>query len=158
MHAASDWFAEGERLEQGEDLSSAARAYERAIELAPYSAEARFNLGNVLRGLGRPREAVASFRAAIECDSTMAEAWYNVADVQEEAGQLDAAAESLESALRIDPGFGDAIFNLAGCLERLGRIHDARALWRRYLLLDSTSEWATFARARLAPDATRLGC
>ncbi len=118
---AAELLEQGRLLEDREQLTAAAEAYRRALELEPGRAEAHFNLGNVLRDLGRPGEAEQSFRRALEADATMAEAWYNLADLMEESNRLDEAVAALRRALSLCPGYADAQSNLAYCLERLGR-------------------------------------
>jgi tetratricopeptide (TPR) repeat protein len=149
---ADEWLARGEQFEQNEDFEAAADAYERAISRSPEFAEAHFNLGNVLRALDQPLDAMASFRIALRHDPLMVEASYNLADIQEERGDIEAALDSLQAAVRVDPFYADAHFNLARCLEAVGRKGEAVRHWKSYLRLDSTSEWAEFVRARLTSD------
>ena len=146
-----DWLARGEELEDQERYKEAEAAYRRAIaESAEHSAEAWFNLGNVLRALDRTAEAEGAFARASNEDRSMACAFYNLADLQEEREDLDAAITSLRSAIRADPGMADAYYNLALCLDQLGRRVDAAKSFRAYLRLDPVSEWADAARDRLA--------
>jgi tetratricopeptide (TPR) repeat protein len=63
--------------------------------------------------------------------------------------QLDSAAREFQHALVADPSFATAIFNLALFWERKGDMTQALAEWQRYLSLDSNSNWALEARARI---------
>jgi tetratricopeptide (TPR) repeat protein len=47
-------------------------------------ASAPFNLGNILRRVGRNVEAEAALRTATRVDQTFAEAWYNLGDLLDE--------------------------------------------------------------------------
>ena len=86
-------------------------AYERSIALAPEVAESFFNLGNVLRELGRLEEASRRFQAAVSNDPTLVQAWYNLADLQEEgAGEEPTPAPSpAPDAEDAGPGDGRVI-------------------------------------------------
>jgi tetratricopeptide (TPR) repeat protein len=119
---AAELLEQGRLLEDREQLTAAAEAYRRALELEPGRAEAHFNLGNVLRDLGQPGEAERCFRRALEADGAMAEAWYNLADVMEESNRLDEAVAALRRAVAMCPEYADAQSNLAYCLERLDRV------------------------------------
>ncbi len=140
---------EAHRLEDDERLEEAEATYRRALAERPDLAEAHFNLGNVLRGLGRLEAAEERFRVAIERDAMLAEAWYNLADLLEETDRLDEAAAALRRAVDIDPSYADAHFNLAHCLLALGHRDRAATHWRAYLALDPSSEWARIARDHL---------
>jgi tetratricopeptide (TPR) repeat protein len=59
------------------------------------------------------------------------------------------AEEEFRRALEIDPGFEEAAFNLAIVYERIGTDSQAEQQWRRFLLLDSDSAWASEARYKL---------
>jgi tetratricopeptide (TPR) repeat protein len=146
---AAQWFAAGLSFEDEEQYEDAAKAYRKATVLDPTFADAFFNLGNVLRALGRATEAEEMYRLAIEQKKDMACAWYNLADAQEDVGQLNEAVESLRNALAISPQYADAHFNLAACLEKLGRPPEARKHWAAYLQLDPDSGWAEVARQHL---------
>jgi len=64
-------------------------------------------------------------------------------------GNLAKAAEEFQRALKQNVNFAPAVFNLSLVYERMGVLPDAAALWRRYLELDSTSDWAMEIRSKL---------
>ncbi len=47
-------------------FDDAIASYREALRIDPELAEAHLNLGNTLRGLNQPEEAIASFRRALE--------------------------------------------------------------------------------------------
>jgi len=59
----------------------------------------------------------------------------------------------LREAVRLDPRFADAHYNLALTAEKLGLENEARRHWRRYVELEPASEWAAYARERLARES-----
>jgi CHAT domain-containing protein len=72
---------------------------------------------------------------------------------QGEAGSLltfGRANEHFAQALQKNPALAEAQFNQAVCLQHIGLVNQAMEAWKKYLALDSTSEWAKEARRRLA--------
>jgi tetratricopeptide (TPR) repeat protein len=65
------------------------------------------------------------------------------------ASQVEKAGQEFRHALTQDPSFAGALFNLALFNERTSATAQAEAEWKRYLELDSKSDWATEARERL---------
>jgi len=143
-------FEQAQAAEEAKDIDTAQRLYRKVMLIDPRDPAAAFNLGNLLRSLGRKVEAEAAYRAASRVDPTFAEAWYNLADMLEERGEMDQAVVCLNKALNADSGYADALFNLAGLKMRVGEADDAIPLWERYLALDAASEWAERARQSLA--------
>jgi tetratricopeptide (TPR) repeat protein len=62
---------------------------------------------------------------------------------------LDKAGEEFLHALQQDKSFAAAAFNLALFYEHTNATSQAEAQWKRYLELDSKSDWAMEARGRL---------
>ncbi len=147
---ALGWFERGRQAEESEHYEDAAEAYREALALSPRFPEAAFNLGNVLRCLGRPEAAAELFQIAARQAPDRVEAWYNLADAEEECGRVDEAIAALRSAIAADPHYADAHFNLARCCELLGEFECSRTHWQAYLRLDPHSGWARIARQRLA--------
>lgn len=146
--SADECFERGRLLEEREQYAEAARAYRETLALDGRFPEAFFNLGNVLRALGRPEAAAEMYQLALAQDPTLACGWYNLADLAEEAGRLEEAIGHLRRALEVCPTYADAHFNLAHCLEAAGRKREADQHWSAYLRHDPQSEWATLARRR----------
>jgi tetratricopeptide (TPR) repeat protein len=72
-----------------------------------------------------------------------------VAYLESGGAHLDTAGVEFKHALEKDPAFLPAIFNLALFYERTKSPDQAAAEWRRYLQLDSNSDWGKEARSRL---------
>jgi hypothetical protein len=66
-----------------------------------------------------------------------------------DAVRLSGAGQEFQHALRIDPQFAPAVFNLALFYERMNQPVLAAAQWKRYIELDSKSDWAKEAQVRL---------
>jgi tetratricopeptide (TPR) repeat protein len=65
------------------------------------------------------------------------------------ASLLERAGQEFQHALQQDKSFAAAAFNLALFYERTNATAQAEAQWKRFLELDSTSEWAKEARGRV---------
>jgi tetratricopeptide (TPR) repeat protein len=142
-------FEEAQAAEEAAAFDEAQRLYRRVMLIDPDDPAPAFNLGNLLRAVGRKVEAEAAYRAALKADPQFADAWYNLADLHEEQGRAELAVDCLQRALKAHPDYADATYNLARILHRDGRHLDAAVFWRRYLALDDTSEWAAFAKRAL---------
>ena len=68
---------------------------------------------------------------------------------EDHPSQLPHALAAVDRALKLDPNFSEAVFNRALILERMQLRDPARSAWRRYLELDSGSEWGVEARQHL---------
>jgi tetratricopeptide (TPR) repeat protein len=144
-----DLFTNAQAAEEAGDIAEAERFYRILMKTDPTDASAAFNLGNMLRAHGRNVEAEAALRAATRIDPAFAEAWYNLGDLLDDQGQSEAAIECLRESLQVAPDYVDAMFNLALLLQRKNQCGEAAEYWRRYLAVDSQSEWATRARRSL---------
>ncbi|MHC4248510.1 MAG: tetratricopeptide repeat protein, partial [Planctomycetota bacterium] len=103
----------------------AREALAKAVELAPTLAEARYNLGLVLRALGDAAAAKASWEEALRLRADFAEAHVALGHLAAREGDLDEAMARYEKALAARPGYGAAHNNLAVAYYR--RKHYARA-------------------------------
>jgi tetratricopeptide (TPR) repeat protein len=139
-------FEDAQSAEEAGDASAAERFYRRAMNMDPADPAAPFNLGNVLRSVGRSLEAEAAYRAAVKADPRFSQAWYNLADVLDDQRRTGEAIECLGRALEVDSGYADAMFNMALLLQRIERHADAAEWWRRYLSIDASSPWAAHAK------------
>ena len=148
-HNPDDLFVRAEAAEQAGDIAEAERLYRLLMKADPADAAAAFNLGNMLCACGRNVEAEAALRTATRIDPVFAEAWYNLGDLLDDQGRSKAAIECLHKSLKAEPDYADALFNLALLLQRRNEYAEAAIYWRRFLAIDSQSEWATRARRSL---------
>jgi len=112
-HTGEYWFERGLRLDRGGDGDQAIRAYRKAIEIDPKQVDARINLGRLLHGEQRYREAETLYREALAHDTNHPIAAFNLGVVLEDQGALDAAIDSYQIALAADSSLPDAHYNLA---------------------------------------------
>jgi tetratricopeptide (TPR) repeat protein len=108
------------------DYPAAEAEFRRAIQLQPDFVEAHVNLGNALRGLGRPDEAIAAFREAIRLQPDHASAHIRLGailcDVKHD---FPAAEAAFREAIRLQPENPVAHKNLGWTLIKLGRFDAA---------------------------------
>src|SRR5262249_22582203 len=95
------------------DFERAERLYYACLSAAPRDAIVRFNLGNVLRELGRIAEAKVHYQAALETEPSFAEAHFNLAHLAMQAENAAEAITHLERAVIADPDYPDPLYNLA---------------------------------------------
>jgi CHAT domain-containing protein len=105
---------------------------------------------------GRTGPALSNLAEAAE-NSNEPRAWNDLAAAYHEAwlrydapGLLAESLAAADRAITLDPGSPEALFNRALILEHLGLRDDARLAWQRYVVHESSSEWATEARSHLS--------
>ncbi len=152
------------RLEAG-DIDSAIEAFERALDLRPDLAAARYGYATALRMAGREEAAAPQFaRAAAERANEPATPDGFLASVEalrtgaadalrrgieararaESVADMEQAAAHFAAAVRIDPDLGEAHAQLGATLAALGRTDDAIATLERALTLDPASADAAY--------------
>ena len=104
----------------------------KSLAIKPDFAEAHSDLGNALKDLGRPAEAVASFRRALALRPDPAETHCNLGTAFAELGKLDAAIASCRQALALKPDFAEAHLHLASMKKHTEHDDDIRAMEHAY--------------------------
>ena len=148
---STDSAADAERLKLGGAAGDAiARAQRDHSERAQHAA------GVALVLVDQPAEAIDRLRGVAEQSPDDVRAWSDLAAARYAAAVklqrpslLPEALAAADRALRIDTKSGEALFNRALILEHMGLTGEARKAWLRYLEVDSSSSWATEARAHL---------
>ena len=148
---ATDSAPDTERLKLG---GAAGDAIERAQR--DHSQEAQRAAAVALLLIDRPTDAIGRLQAIAGQSPGDARAWNDLAAARYAAAVqlrrpplLPEALAAADRALTADPQSAEALFNRALILERMSRTADARIAWLRYLEADSTSPWASEARAHL---------
>jgi Flp pilus assembly protein TadD len=125
----------GALIERGA-MAEAGPLAERALQLAPASAEAHNNQALVLRSRGRLDEAISELERAIAIDPTDPGVHYNVATALIARGRADRAAAHLRRALELDPSL-PAAHNVLGMLQaKSGGLEEALGHFRAAVELD----------------------
>lgn len=123
-HTADDWYEVGCALEASSP-EEAREAYERALDLDPYVADAHVNLGRLFHVAGELGRAEPHYREAARLDPDDPTPHFNLGVLLEEAKRRDEAVHAYRQAIHRDPDFADAHCNLGLLLESLGRRQEA---------------------------------
>jgi Tfp pilus assembly protein PilF len=106
----------GDLLRRSGAHEDAARAFTRALELAPGNADAAFGLGCALTELNRIDEAVAQFRHADSVRPGHPETHHQCGRALARAGRADEAMAELRTALKLNPAHFQALHTLTRLL------------------------------------------
>lgn len=117
-------WAQGERkyVREGNDAyydgkpDKAIESYQKALEEAPESPEAHFNLGNAYYKQKDYEKATASYQTAaglFKDDKQKAEALHNIGNSYFDQEKFKEAKEAYQQALRLNPNDNDTRYNLA---------------------------------------------
>ena len=109
--------------------------FEKALQLAPRSADAHRDLGRLLWLQGRREEGLSHLRRALEIDPSQADCSNDLGTAYRESGDLEAAEARYRKAIELDSSHVGAHYNLAETLKLQGRLDEAAALDERVLAL-----------------------
>jgi predicted O-linked N-acetylglucosamine transferase (SPINDLY family) len=124
--------------------AAAAEACDRALRLAPDSAEAHFNRGNIELGRRNFAAAAVTFRRVIDLGADQTEVWNNLSLALNGCGRFEEAALAARRAIEKQPRSAPAHNSLGNALRNLGQTADAVAAYRGAIALQ-----ADYARAHV---------
>ncbi len=145
-----DWFREGCRLADENEITHAIEALRLATIGDPLNPSYHFHLADALYRQKKPHAAIERYHMAVELDHKFLEAWTQLGCVLSEMGDLEDARTAFQIALDLHPDYPEVHFHLAGLLEQLGETENAAKHWQRYLDFDQRGPWAEIARERLS--------
>ena len=114
----------------------AAGHLDKAVVVAPGSAEIHITLGLALERTGKLDAAVKVLEKAVSLNPALTDAHYNLGVVLQAMGELDQAADAYGRAIEADPGYAIAHNNLGNTLKGMGRIDEALAALRRAIEIE----------------------
>lgn len=119
-------------------LAGQAGDHERAVELIgrairrdPGNAHFHNNLGNFLRALRRPSEALGSYEQALAIKTDFPDACYNRGVALQDLGRNDDAIASYDRAITLRPGYVEALYNRGNALQANGLYEAAVASYEQ---------------------------
>jgi Tfp pilus assembly protein PilF len=118
----------GNAIEDENRLEEALALYEKALAIAPQSARAHLNVGNIRLRLGSIASALESYEAAVSIDPTYAGAYYNLGNGHLRAHRPRAAMKAYDRAIELNPEFVEAQLARADLLGTFFRDDDAAKL------------------------------
>ena len=147
-YSSLGWIA----MTYNDELATAARHYERAMELEPTNLSIIRNSANLVMRLGRLNEAIALGEFAAARDPVNPVAHLNMSSSYTRAERLDEAIKSARTALWLSPGIGGARYRLGEALLRKGQPEEALA----FFTLEEDEEWRVKGTALASYDLGRL--
>jgi tetratricopeptide (TPR) repeat protein len=114
----------------------AERYWRAAIEADPRFAQAHYNLGVLLHGLGRSAQAQACYRDALAVRPDYLDAHNNLCALLKACDRFDDAEQASRAALSMLPDHPVLLHNLGTVLVELGRLAEAEAVYRKALAIE----------------------
>jgi len=127
------WFQTGLIYEEEESFAQATKAYRRAVEANPLSAQGHNNLGYSYKERHFYEYAVGEYLKAIELMPDNAGYYYNIGNAYTHQEKIDDAFQAYEKALELDPTFAKAHYNLARTYLRMDMVREAIGEFNLYL-------------------------
>jgi predicted O-linked N-acetylglucosamine transferase (SPINDLY family) len=103
----------------------AADYFQRALLIEPHDPSIACNLGNALRDLRQPAEALAAYQRALRAVPAFAGALYGAGNALMDLGRAAEAIHCFDQALALEPEHADAHNNRGNALLQLGRAEAA---------------------------------
>jgi Flp pilus assembly protein TadD len=126
-----------------------ASLWKHALQVAPDTAIANYNLGKYYETNGAAQNSVELYRRAVVINPTYADAHYNLARLLGQQGQLDDAIAHYREALKFKPDDVETHNNLGYLLAQQGNFTAASASYHKALALDPDYAKAYFNLGRL---------
>ncbi len=111
---AESFYNLGLALFDASRFDEAARAYWRAVTIAPDYGLAHNNLGSALEQAGDLDGAYAAYERAADLDAGHCEAQHNLAALENQRGRLSEARKRYHAAIAADPAFVHSHLGLSG--------------------------------------------
>ena len=109
----------------------------QTIEVNQTDADAYNNLGSVLVGQGKLKEAVQAYHRALEANPNDADAYNNLGNVLVGQGKLEEAVQAYRQVLEINPNDADVLYNLGRALVGQGKLEKAVQVYHQALGINS---------------------
>jgi tetratricopeptide (TPR) repeat protein len=135
---AANWIARGKHLLKAEEAQAAAADFNKALELAPESVDARCGRAAVLISLGRFDDAIADCNIAMEKEIDPMAASLR-GDAYFAKGELDKAIEDYSHAKRLDSQVAKAYLKRSEQLRAAGKVAEAEADLQQAAALDPSA-------------------
>jgi Tfp pilus assembly protein PilF len=141
---AEEFFSKGIRCLDSSDFAGAARAFRRAIRIAPDLTEAHINLGVALESAGLLQEAEACYAHAVSLSAGGPQAFLNLGALLVNQKRLGEAGQVYRTAAELFPDSAALWSNLGVLHACLQDEAEAERCCRRALALDATYTKARF--------------
>ena len=119
---AREHIRQGNKLYNAASYADAEVAFKKALEKAPESKKASYNLGNAVYQQNRNKEAIKQFgelEKTLKSKDAKAEAYHNLGNSLMNEKQYGPAVDAFKKALRNNPKDNETRYNLALAQEKL---------------------------------------
>jgi len=123
--------------------------FQRAVQVAPTSAQSHFRLAACALDTGSEELGIQHLNKAIELDPRLTDARVRLGVALATRGQLQEAQQHLSAAVQLNPDSAVIYNNLGLVIAKQGRFADAIALYQKSLSLDEKAS-STYYNAGLA--------
>lgn len=124
------------------DYPASMKYYEKAIELLPYSHEAKFGYVLPLAGMGEWDQVIAIYKSMIELDPKNTLVNYRLGAIFYERKDYQKAYDYLEEVINLYPNDYDSNLLYAWTNFQMGKLKEAKVFFNKVLLINPASESA----------------
>ena len=139
--AEPDYFRvysnKGSKLAEAGCYNEASHFFELALETAPQSARAHYNLAKLRQVQGKIDEAVRYYQLALEVNPDLAEAHNNLGSLLQQQGELEATINHFLQVVRIRPDDAKVHYRLGVLLGQTGQTVDAIEHFGKAVVLEA---------------------
>ncbi|MGK7952738.1 MAG: tetratricopeptide repeat protein [Xenococcaceae cyanobacterium] len=121
-----------------QEWEEAARACQKALDLAPDLAAAYKILGNALQRMGKTAAAMDCYAKALEIQPDLAEVYAKIGSLYSQQEQWQPALEYYQKAIVIRPNFAQAYRSLAEIWSLVGEVAKAESCRQQALSIESS--------------------
>jgi len=156
FETAKQFFFEGLRLLEANNLPAAEKQFARSLELIPERVSTLNNLSAIKIKLGKFVEAEQFALKAIALDDKSPEAWSNLGIALAATGRLEEALQTCDRALNCNPSYAMAWLAKAVTLRGLTRYDEALRACDQALELDSSKYEVSYNKSLILKELDRL--
>ena len=142
-------FDEGMKLHSAGNISGAIKNYNFLLNNGFNEPQLFANYGDILKGLGKLKDAKLAYQKAIDLKPDEAELHSNYGTILRNLGKLKDAELSYQKAIDLKPDVAELHFNLGSILKDLGKLKDAELSFRKAIELKPNFARAYFSLSSL---------
>ena len=139
------------------DFSTAAREFQRALELNPNSLNARADYADYLMAMGRSDESIAERKRNLETDPLARRPVWALATGYYWSHHYDEAIAEARHAIELDPNHWSGHLDLGLALEQKHQFREAATELRKAVAASDNQIWVSFIAHDLALSGDRAG-
>ena len=142
-------FDEALKLHSAGRITDAIKNYNFLLNKGFSDPQLFANYGDILKGIGKLKNAELAYQKAIELKPDFAELHSNYGTILRDLGKLKDTELAYQKAIELKPDFAEFHFNLGSILKDLGNLKDAELSFRKAIELKSNFARAYFSLSSL---------